>query len=673
MIGTTLSHYSIEAELGRGGMGIVYKARDTKLERDVAIKVLPATALASQDDRARFYREAKAAAALNHPHIAAIHQIDEAIPLDKHGNEINASDGLRPFIAMEFIEGRTLDAVIADGPMKLDMAVKLTRQVAEALGAAHAKQIVHRDIKAGNIMVTESGNAKVLDFGLAQTAHSTKLTRMGSTLGTVAYMSPEQARGEEVDGRSDLYSLGTVLYEMLVGKLPFGGQYEQAVVYGILNEDPEPITALRTGVPMALEVTVEKLLRKEARLRYQNAEGLIADLDALDLSGSSGSRTTMRTRLDMPIAQQAMKTTWQTTMVMVVAALLVGALGMWFLSSPEEPDQTFHITPVEGLESAKLSPDGKAMAWIKQDTLFYRPFSSTNTTELYVGDVIKWFSWSPDSRSIVLVDEARVLNVRVDGSGDYPIGELPPSERIQGIVWTPTGRVFISVQYGGANGEIFEFPASGGERKSFLEVRTSSGSFSVNDMAWLPGPGVLIGSTKDFTEDQIRVLKPETNKERALDEALIEATSTNIWMYSLAYDPKGFLIYDRGDDLWQLPINPNSGMPTGEPVVLHGGWESPSAGSNGSMMVLDFGAPFSSVRAVLFNPESGEMTQPGIELEGRIMYPVFHPDGDRVIVSTPEGAKLASLERGDAQRISTQFAVISQWVNDRVLIVSDYG
>ncbi|MDA0875519.1 MAG: serine/threonine-protein kinase, partial [Bacteroidetes bacterium] len=240
MTRTTLGSYRILEELGRGGMGIVYRAEDTKLERTVALKVLPAAALASQEDRARFYREAKAAAALNHPNIAQIYQIDEAVP------EGSPTDDVRPYIAMEFIEGGTLEDQIKAAPLKLDVAVRIATQVAEALKAAHAKQIVHRDIKSANIMLTKDGQAKVLDFGLAQTSHSTKLTRMGSTLGTVAYMSPEQARGEEVDGRTDLYSLGTVLYEMIAGKLPFGGEYEQAVVYSILNADPEPLTALRT-------------------------------------------------------------------------------------------------------------------------------------------------------------------------------------------------------------------------------------------------------------------------------------------------------------------------------------------------------------------------------------------------------------------------------------------
>ena len=218
MIGTKLSHYEILEEIGRGGMGIVYKAADTKLDRIVAIKVLPQQALANQDDRDRFYREAKAAAALHHPNIASVFEIDEATP--------EGSKDPHPFIAMEYIDGQTLKDKIDEGPLKLRETIRIISQVGEGLRAAHFKEIVHRDIKSANIMVTSEGTAKILDFGLAKTAQSTMLTQMGSTLGTVAYMSPEQARSEEVDHRTDIWALGAVLFETITGRHPFPGDYE---------------------------------------------------------------------------------------------------------------------------------------------------------------------------------------------------------------------------------------------------------------------------------------------------------------------------------------------------------------------------------------------------------------------------------------------------------------
>ena len=211
------------------------------------------------------------AAQLHHPHIASVFEIDEAVP------EGSNNDDLRPFIAMEYIEGETLHDRIQKGPLKLEEAVRIATQIASGLKAAHAKDIVHRDIKGGNIMLTEEGEAKILDFGLAQTAASTKLTRLGSTLGTVAYMSPEQARGEPVDMRTDLWSLGAVFYQMVSGRHSFPGDYEQAVVYEILNQDPEPLTAVRTNVPVELELLVSKCLAKKASLRYQSTAELITD------------------------------------------------------------------------------------------------------------------------------------------------------------------------------------------------------------------------------------------------------------------------------------------------------------------------------------------------------------------------------------------------------------
>ena len=266
-------------------MGIVYKAEDTKLNRTVAIKILPSAALASEENRERFYREARAAAALHHPHIATVFEIDEAVPSDApHGTEPS------PFIAMEFVDGGTLKDEIDKGPMDLRRAVTIAGQIAEALKAAHAKDIVHRDIKGPNVMLTPEGDAKVLDFGLAKTAQSTMLTRIGSTLGTAAYMSPEQARGEEVDARTDIWSLGVVLFEMIAGRLPFAGEYEKAVMYGILNETPPPLTGLRTGVPMGLEWIVTKMLAKSPDERYQSCSDLIVDLKTVDLSASGLSR-----------------------------------------------------------------------------------------------------------------------------------------------------------------------------------------------------------------------------------------------------------------------------------------------------------------------------------------------------------------------------------------------
>jgi len=267
MISKNILHYKIIEELGRGGMGVVYLAEDTKLKRNVAIKFLPRQVAASREERERFKIEAQAAAALNHPNIATIYAIEEA------------DDEM--FIVMEYIEGQELKNIVGayhGTPISVKDIINYSIQIAEGLQAAHEKGIVHRDIKSSNIMITEKGQVKIMDFGLAKVGQGTQLTREKSTLGTVAYMSPEQARGDEVDHRTDIWSFGVVLHEMLTGQLPFRGDYEQAVIYAILNEDPKPLDEERPEMPKELQNIVTQALQKNPEGRYQQVQDLLSDL-----------------------------------------------------------------------------------------------------------------------------------------------------------------------------------------------------------------------------------------------------------------------------------------------------------------------------------------------------------------------------------------------------------
>jgi serine/threonine protein kinase len=557
--GKKISHYKILKKIGEGGMGIVYKAEDTKLHRTVALKFLPVEKLGGKQEKDRFMREAQASAALNHTNIATVYEIDE------HEGQ--------SFIAMEYVEGKNLKEMIESSPLKLKKALDIASQTAQGLQAAHDKGVVHRDIKSSNIMVTEKNQVKIMDFGLAKLAGSSMLTQKGTTLGTAAYMSPEQTRGEDVDYRTDIWSLGVVIYEMVTGSLPFKGDYEQALIYSIVNESPEPLTALRSRVPMELERIADKCLAKDPDARYQHVNEIPVDLKAIDITSSGSSIIQPVPSKVAPVTKQASKPkscfSW-IVRILLFSFIIYCAWQLWKLSSPQPIRRVIINAEIDlnfpGNSVAAISPDGKNVVYESAQNgatmLFLRTMDKFEAIPIQGTEGARSPFFSYDGKWIGFNTNDGLKKVSVFGGVPVLLTQI---DAFFGASWAPNDTIYFAGTKSSKECDcaLLKISANGSEAEVITPQSDSSGFVRYYFPEMLPGGKALL-----FTRLQIDCRNPDEGIIEVLDLKTGKSHKILEGGVCARYSSTGHIIAAWSGGLFAVPFNLNKLEVTGPTVPV---------------------------------------------------------------------------------------------------------
>src|SRR5262245_100614 len=652
--GSRVGAYEVAAPIGSGGMGDVYGARDARLDRDAALKVLPIEFANDHDRLTRFKREAKILASLNHPNIAQVYGLEEF-----EGTYC---------IAMELIRGETLADRLRRGPLAPSEALRIGRDIADGLEAAHDRGVVHRDLKPANVMLRDDGAVKILDFGLSKTmapssdspspdsaSTRTELTHAGLILGTAAYMSPEQAKGAATDQRTDIFSFGCVLYEMLTGTRVFQGETSQDIPVPILARDPD-LAKLPAHLHPDLRAVVQRCLEKPLRNRWHAIGDVRIEIEKILADQSGGIRK--------PDAGGQRVIRWATAAAIIAAAAAIAAFAgarFWSVRPRADAEVNARVRRFSmdlDIVRPVISPDGRYIAYRSQNRLWIRDLSSDTSREIsggeakggYYTDAGYYLAWSPDSQSLAFVANDEVRRVSVfESRSPTTICKVPPAlrgtnRRIGALAWSDDGSVILFSRYG--NG-IFEVPARGGTP---TRVTDEDHADDIVLIGTPRGRAIAFATLKAGTHYLV-VRTPEGERR--------EITSLETSWPELVYLPTGHILFRKNPvespSLWALPFSPTTLTATGGAFMVEGSGQGMSIARDGTLVYLDVGRSQGQVLA--WRDRTGQVIAKASERHEVIELPRLSPDGTRAVVVASDSDR-SGLWLYDVQRfVRTRFAL----------------